>query len=470
MTDPSSIPASLLKSGGPLLSTAQFMCLLGGAAAEGVQHGSDLEIPDEEILQSPAFRREWQDLLAAIALFGPARVVLPPNLAAEFDIQYLLEEEIAEILVVDTTVALKAQIARTYEEAYKRCRELEWNPATTPLISLDTTGLREGDRLEARLVASDAEYYVDRLGSQVTAFVSWLSDIFGYYVEANEAGTFEAIRDYNKSKFFDAATTDPMDPAHRTVGLLQMMGLYVRSRGLLEQESKALQIPGICYGPENLADFDDLDRELTSPSESFSDFAALGLVLKQYEPAGFLHVHAFWRTFFELINMLRVSEAEASPLFLPSAAPVRPEGDSSQWAEATDEHLQMFRLFLTETGRLPSPNSLKELHRLRQDPGLSSLRSILSHWAETARKATDGDVPLLNEMRGDIANASRRLRRAESLGRAGRIISFASLPVAVYDLLRGSALGTSLAPLGPAIDAYSLRLKHNASWVRFGDL
>lgn len=458
----------MLDDGGPLLSLAQFMFLVAGAASEGFVSGLDGMSADT--FASPVFRRDWEDLLAAIALFGPARVILPAHLAAEFNIETLLELDLAEIVVCDTTGPLKRQLAKTYAEAFDRIRVLEQHPVYTPLVSLDAPIPTPQLHLEADILAGDATYYVARLLDQVGPLVDGLRDIFGYYLEAHEAETLSELNDFNALVTPNAITRWAglrLNGALRTADLLTSMGLYVREREALESEG--FQVAGMSYTPQHLADFDAVDRMLTSAPDGFTEYMERGLELSMFDRADFLAVHAFWKAFFELLNMLAVSESTENPLYLPSDARIDATAAGAQRRE-TSGSLRIYRLFLAETGRLPHPQSLRDVTLLRANPGLTALRERLGEWASVSRDATEGDAPVIDAIQRDVARAATQLRRAESLNRAGRIVNLLSLPISVFDALKGSSVGIGLAPIGPAIDGYTSRRLKRASWVRFGEL
>jgi hypothetical protein len=455
----------ILEPGGPLLSEEQCMVLLTGAVAEGLCDG--LPTPSAEVLAAKSFRREWEDLLASIALLGPARAVLPPHLAAAFDIAPLLDLGLAEIVTIDLTEPLRRRVAATYERAFSNYRQLENHPATTPMLSLSEGAGSPDDRLDARMLIGDAEFYAQRLDQIVTPFTATLRDIFGYYVDANYAFTCDAIHDYVE------ATFSPVVPSQhelerRTADLYASMGLYLRERGLLEGENYSLSRPGISYNPYCLERFAELDREITTPPADFSSYAYLSLVLKQFDWADFISVHTYWRSFFELTNMLEIAEVTKNPLFLPSNASVEPAPDTEVSVRSTRDTLRVYRMMLTETRRMPTPTTLRETEALRRDPNLRSLRAVLNQWTEVARGAGDDDAPILTAIQADIELATKSLRGAELLGGIGKLVSFVSLPLTTVDLLKGSAWGASLTPIGPAIDRYGARQLRKAGWIRVG--
>lgn len=116
----------------------------------------------------------------------------------------------------------------------------------------------------------------------------------------------------------------------------------------------------------------------------------------------------------------------------------------------------------------PRDEPVADLERLQRDPGLSSLRPLLERWTDETHGSEDPDTDLLEEIRVDIARATKILKHSELLDRTGKVLTFLSLPVAVYDLLEGSALGTALVPIGPAIEAYKASRIRQSSWVRLG--
>lgn len=442
----------------------QFSLLLAGASAEGLAGG--VEPAPEDFRSSPEFRQEWEDLLASIALFGPARAVLPAHMAAEVDISALIELGLAEILTLDLAPTVRRQVSATYQEAFSLCRQLEVHRVASPRRSLDAPMWTPSDALDARLLAADADYYVQRLDEQIEPLLHALHAIFGRYVEGNYEVMLGALHDFVEDAFPVVPWTAD-DVAIRTPDLFRSMGLYVRDAGLLEASGNDLRQPGISYTPEFLTRFAELDRQLTSRAKDFASFSEMGLILRQFDWADFVGVHTFWRSFFELMNMLAVADATNNPLYLPGSAVLR---DVPAPSPAVDigGAVGVYRLFLAENGRMPSPTTLRQVQQLRRDPGLKSLRVVLGQWTEVARGAGDNDAAVLAAIRRDVETASKRLKRAEHLSRAGKVVSLVGLPVAVYDTLKGSALGLSLAPIGPAIDGYGARQLRKAGWVRFG--
>jgi hypothetical protein len=458
---------TILEPGGPLLSEEQCMVLLTGATAEGLCDG--LPKPSTEVLAATPFRREWEDLLASIALFGPARAVLPAHLAAEVDITPLLDLGLAEIVTTDLTGPLRRRVAATYELTFRNYRLLEQHPATTPMRSINepSNAPRPRDRLGGRMLIGDAEFYAQRLDQIITPFTTALQDIFGYYADANYKFTYDAIHDYVQ------ATFSPADPSQhdlerRTTDLYASMGLYLRERDLLEYDGYDLRLPGISYNPYCLENFAELDREITSPPADFTSYAYLSIVLKQFDWADFISVHTYWRSFFELTNMLAIAELTENPLFLPSNASVRAAPDADESLPSTGDALRVYQMMLTETRRMPTPTTLRETEVLRRDPNLRSLRTVLNQWTKVARGAGDDDATVLKAIQADIELATRSLNRAELLGGIGKLVGLVSLPVTIVDLLKGSAWGASLAPIGPTIDRYGARQLRKAGWIRLG--
>lgn len=462
--DQVSRPPTLLPDGGPLLSFPQFSLLLSAAKSEGLS--LDVEPVPTEVWEAPEFQRDWQELLAAIALYGPARVVLPEHLAAEIDIQPLLEREIAEILILERAAPLRAQISRCYDRAFEGFRKLEWTPGVTPMVSLDEPLLSEARRLKAELLITEAESYAESLRKRILDPLKWLHDIFGYYVENNEDYVRDSIADFHRRVFRENPSPSLVDPGRRAVDLMQAMGLYVRDRGQLE--GTGWEQRGIGYNPSCLREFSDLDRRLTSVPDGFGDQTELQLRLSVLDRDTFLTVHAFWSTFFQLVNLLQVGPEVGSPLHIPSVATVRSAPSEEAGPEMTGEGLRIYELFLSERGRLPTPSSLRDVERLRRDPGLSSLRSMLAQWTVSSQGGDGVDDAL--QIRADINLAAKRLRRSEWLGRVGRLITFVSLPITAYEAMQGTALGLGLTPIGAVIEGLSTFNAKRASWMRFGAL
>lgn len=103
---------------------------------------------------------------------------------------------------------------------------------------------------------------------------------FGYYVEVTEVERFGALREFSDRVYPDPAKISQKDAGAREHDLFESMGLYIR--GAEAVNSMSFELKGLAYSPSCLEEFEELSRSLTTPAESFSEFASVGLQLSQF--------------------------------------------------------------------------------------------------------------------------------------------------------------------------------------------
>jgi len=461
-------------SAGPIMSYSQFAIIMAGAEYEGwVQIERDgrsvEEAYREEAYHAPQFRQEYQDLLTAMLLFGPAKFSLPSYFLEGVTVDRLQSEGVVELNEIDQVTPLRTRIARWYEIAFSSYRQLEEDPWFGPVVSLDRLLQGKGQRdldsiLDVEEALGQIEFYTDAITEVIAPLVLGLRVIFGYYFEENFGFYHDTLGDINLPYMRDLPLfhipswlIDEDDPGE----LYRDMGLFLRG-----PEYREAEFPVFSYYPDDLLSFAEVDERLSTHGPNFTGHMERVLQLGfRLDPTAFIRVHAFWKSFLELVNMLRISEATGNPLFVPSTVDVRPAEYSKQRASSTTDMIRVYRLYLTERGLIPSLECIDDLMRLWDDKRLERLRDVLRTWVDASRSDDIGRTDLI---RKDVNRAKRELRNLGRMQRAARLVGYISMPVAVADLAMGSGLGILLAPIGPAVDLYSgLRLR-KLSWLNLG--
>ena len=247
------------------------------------------------------------------------------------------------------------------------------------------------------------------------------------------------------------------------------MGLTATPAVEIEEmiNASVLSVPD--FVPSDLFELLENDREIfvgQTRGERFAQFAERTIYFGyRRNLKTFCYLHSFWMTFFEFQSMLRHSDSTGGPLFIPSAYEGSISNVSGGEGSAEDD-VRIYRLFLSETGRLPNVNSVEDVLRLREDKRIRSLRQVISEWRVT--EVGEGHPQAVANMRRDIELATRDLHRLDGAQRIGRFIGFLAIPVAIADAINGSFLGLTLAPVSPAIDiARKWRLRR-MGWMGFG--
>lgn len=457
-------PASTLREPGFLVSEQQLMLLLGGAFHEGL-----LEIDGDEnfddLYHSERFGTEYRDLLTSILLLGPAKCPLPSYISRWINIEPLLDARLVEIVAFDETAPLQQKAASLYDRAYSECRKLEYHPLTSPLIRLDDTREVGLDGiLDVETTIGEYEYYLARLSDFVDPLVAGLRSIFGYYFDANARDLMSFFSGMNEG-FLSRESPSSTEPDF----LFSEMELYVADGLSLDRRFGRQELPS--YFPADLENFRSLDAQLSSLGRNLQDHVDAGLQFgMRGDPERFLRVHCFWRSFFELANLLLLSEITGDPPFLPTSAIIA-KSDQTQAVKKADvaDRVQAFRLVLSEQGLLPNPGTFEDVLRMREDQRIRSLRRALNEWSLNFDRAAEEDLAAVTELRTQVQSASEAVHRAQLATRIGTLVGCISLPLAVAEFLLGNQMGgIALAPMGPAISLYSQLKLRKASWVKLG--
>lgn len=465
---------------GAIVSYTQLLQLVSGISYEG--HCSFVSRAEgEKFYHHAQFRRIYEDLLASLVLFGPAKIRIPTYLSQQIDAEILVREGLLDFDNQDTTARLRERIGRTYQLAFQKCREIDGNPATSRLISWEVAqrGRREGRSIEARInAASDLEdfwFYFFQLCELIDPLTRNLGPIFDYYIAHNqvENSILYEIGSQDHYRFIQDASEQGKDRYgdHPKIddGIIQLlveMGLHQLNAVELENASGGFPGP-FSYSPDDFFNLEEQDTMLLAGSGSFQDYMATGLEFaSRRDPNTFIRVQNFWHTYFDILNMLAYSEASGSPLFIPGDAKIGLGVKNSH--AATESMIRIYRVFLAESGLLPTPKSLDDALRLRDDPNLNSLRRALATWVQIYPEL-ENDPSLLPEIKAEISAATKAVSRLDGLAKIGSMSGYIALPVGVVEYITGGGIiGLSLAPIAPAIDIYRYHKLKKFGWVKFG--
>jgi hypothetical protein len=439
------------------MSHDQLLVLLTGLSYEG--HIEDLFNPHEVAgwYEAPEFQSVYQDALTTLVLLGQARVPLPQYLAESIIAEPLIKEELLDLVIGEDVPDIRSSVTRLYERCFGLSRRLESNPASSTMKYLDDrSGPSMGNRIDAATDVSELDYSHRQLAKYVEPLANGVLDIFGSYWESRMEHMYGVLEDLN-SDYLDLAG-EPL-ALGSGAGFYNAMGIGVRS-GLRLQD-------GIAYTPSLMSQMEEIDRLLGMRAD-FDDEVQVAMLLNSIggiNPKDFIAVHSYWSTFFGLLHTLRLAEDSSCPVMLPSDVAVTP--NNTRPKSITPDLLRVYRVYLSESGLLPTPRTFNDALRLREDSRLRSLRRALDRW-HAGYAAGQDEAELVQEIRKEITAANAVTGGLEDLAKIGSLVSYVSLPIGIADAINGSLTALFLAPIGPAIETYRLLKLRRFGWVKFG--
>jgi hypothetical protein len=184
-----------------------------------------------------------------------------------------------------------------------------------------------------------------------------------------------------------------------------------------------------------------------------------------FNPKDSIAIHSYWNAFFALLHMLRLAEDSSCPVMLPGEVAVTP--NSSRSKSITPDLIRVYRVYLSESGLLPTPRTFNDVLRLREDSRLRALRRALDRW-HAGYAAEQDEAELVQEIRKEITAANAVTGGLEDLAKIGSSVSYVSLPIGIAGAINGSLTALFLAPIGPAIETYRLLKLRRFGWGEFG--
>jgi hypothetical protein len=405
-------------------------------------------------------------MLQAILLYGRATYVGDPSLIACAETEQLESEDLLRIIREDPSKEVRASLAHGYKLAFDAYRELEDNVFSSPVISLDGAHASKRYRRQQyrRLLRAqtDAANGEEALRRHLDRVVPLMADVFTTHLNdnVNFVGSFleDVFGDIARGLADLTGNISVGLPQHYSIDdVLAQLGLQVRPAEEIERA-----LPVMTFYPDDLRLLWEQDAELTQPSPM--GFMASGANLSlRGDPLAYLWLHAFWRTVFELQNMVSISSAGEGPLFLPSSTNLgnRSLGEIPRTTEMT----ALFRMFLSHRTSIPRLQSISDILRLRDDRRLEPMKEVLATWTASV---ANGDLQYVSRIEKDIQLAERAVRKGAKISRVGQMLGIAAVPMAAVDLLAGLPVGTVVGAVGVGLDQYGKLSARGAQWVQFG--
>lgn len=454
---------------GTVLPYSHLIDLLRGLTYEGhCAIGSPAALEDYYHLET--FQSVYGDILTSLVLFGEARLRCPSYLAEHIDAEALVREGLIEFDNRDSTVKFRERIGKTYQLAFQKFRELEVNPASTTLVNWDRLvyGGRSSskNRIKAATDWEDAVFYHNQLIDLISPLRDALGGIYEYYFAWNQISNHDLLLlEPDLDSFYEDYDGDYPDDATNdsSRSILSRMGLRVL-RGLELDKAKHSSRDPFSYTPDDFNKFERQNKVFMGGLDHYEPVVGFA---DRRDPEDFRRIHVYWRTFFEILNLLAYAEEVSAPLFIPSVTRIGDDKGSPKLL-TTESMIRVYRIFLTQSGLLPTPRTFEDVLRLRDDRNLNSLRRALATWVEQY-PALDSDPSFLPEVRAEISAASKVVARTDSLTKIASISGYIALPVGVAEYIIGhGVIGLALAPIGPAVDTYNSFRLRKFGWVKFG--
>ena len=467
---------------GCVLSFSQLFKLLIGLSYEGKCDFFSRDAAAKQY-RSPRFRREYCDILTSLVLFGGAKLSLSCNPELPAAAEVLEREGLLRALPVNDMKDFQAKVVNTYRLLYDKCRSLEENPATAPLRYIDDPAVRHPSkmsRIDALCDEDDIDFYCRELRDKVVPLITGIHDIFGHYfaeLSNDNAGFVSgtaairsmmsgADRDDGFGTMWRPGLDADTDTYHFDT-LFRDMGICVRDGATLANIRGETVYPGY-YRPDDLAGISEMNHYLFGHINVNEYDQAHVLINMRPDPEHFLQIHSFWQTFFEIVSMLKLAEKTHSALFIPSTARIRIRRTNSAELGTSAELVRIYRIYLAESGMLPTPTTFEEALRLRDDKNLNSLRSSLVRWLSSYSEIAE-EPELVASVRKEIAAAKSVASRLDKYARVASIVGYVTLPISIAEAATGRSFGSlALAPVGPAIDTYRILRLRKFGWLNFG--
>ena len=134
-------------------------------------------------------------------------------------------------------------------------------------------------------------------------------------------------------------------------------------------------------------------------------------------------------------------------------------------SKLSDSLYRTYEIILEEECTFPFPRTLSAALKIRNDKRVLEFRQILMQWATAL---LDGDVGTESLLRKEIAKANREIKKISTYRKIGKIITFATIPVALASAILGAPVGIFLLPIGPAIHLKSAAIEKKNRWLLLG--
>jgi hypothetical protein len=418
---------------------------------------------DDEFRRSSKLRNSRDSILTSLLLFGDGTYLGPRSQLDGPSAERLLSEGVLTVCNPHFINQVAHRLIEAYAIAFRSFRTLERLRHNVD-FSIDwhnyiaTHRIAQGRREQRIEIAiADLDYALPIMESLMGEFLGSLPELFGpYYV--NNASLFS-------SDASSALKTESIDLC-RTTELPDLMGLRLINWTRFPTPEEALA--AIAYNPSDMRTLWQLDKSVYRARAEASPRqlkAVLELAARaSFRGPKFPFVHGFWRSAFELLNLLSASQISKRPLLLSDHSKQN-HANAQKPAKSTSDALAVYKLYLAEATYVPRLNSIDDLLRLRSDSRLRSLRNVISEWLEAYN---NDDMAIACKIRRDVALAQKDVRKLNRARRAGSIISYLSLPVSIAELFAGTQYGLGLSLVGTCLELQAKYRLEKFGWVQFG--
>ena len=330
-------------------------------------------------------------------------------------------------------------------------------PRFSGVTSLD--GINDDDQdmmdtLEYSTQVEDFQYYCRLFLNQVIPIFDFAAPIFEMMSAAY------SLQYHALNEEFGVPNGNHID--FSVIRILDEMGLNPRKD--LGFRPYGLEMIEDVFPSDYFSSFDRYDNLFGFYSEKrLSNTASQETILGFMDNQRFLRVHSFWRAYFEIQSLMRISSNNNARILMPNSDEVPISFELSP----DDDKLQLFRLYIREVNTIPRIETFSDLFRLYNHKYVSRFREVLDEWSTLLR---NGEIDPLKRMEKDFELAIRDLSTVAKMQRVGDILTVVGLPVAIGGLLTGLPLDFGFAAVGPAILLATDRMEKRSEWVRFGSL
>lgn len=143
----------------------------------------------------------------------------------------------------------------------------------------------------------------------------------------------------------------------------------------------------------------------------------------------------------------------------PALVELRPPENREYW--------RAYQIFLSEAELVPVVRRMKDVLKLREDKRLEDFRNRVYEWSMAIRS---GDRSAEQRIRKEIARANQALKSLGVCRRAGRMVAYLGLPVAITEGLFGMPpqVGLSISAAGLAIELGAKQIEWSKRWMLVG--
>ncbi|GEM_PF-4730016 len=173
----------------------------------------------------------------------------------------------------------------------------------------------------------------------------------------------------------------------------------------------------------------------------------------------------FLKYFLEIQPLAAFSSDTQTPI-VTRANPVTGADPADDGLGASEDYFRTTQVILNQLPYMPAPRSYAEAMKLRQDPRVADVRSLISKWSSPL---SEGDGQRSERILREVEKASKALTRASYCSAASSFATYLSLPASIAHSAIPVAAGISISALGFAACLVSGHVRRKNQWMFFGD-